>query len=61
MKVGCMGEGVGLGRECMEFVNAGFLFSFLLFFLGDEGPGAPYFFNGTLMQIWKFPYTFEYI
>ena len=51
MKVGYMGEGVGLGRECMEFVNAGFLFSFLLFFLGDEGPGAPCFFNGTLMQI----------
>ena len=26
LKVGCIGEGVGLDRECMEFVTAGFFF-----------------------------------
>ena len=35
-----MGEGVGLDRECMEFVTAGFLLFFSFFLEGGRGPGA---------------------
>ena len=43
LEVGCMGEGVGLDRECMGFVTAGF--SFLFFFYGGVVLEHPVFLN----------------
>ena len=38
-----MGEGVGLDRECMEFVTADRRLFFLFFFFGGRAPGEPCF------------------
>ena len=39
LEVECMGEGVGLDCDCIEFVIADCFLSFS-FFLGGRGPGA---------------------
>ena len=46
LEVGCIQEGAGLDRECMEFVMAGF-FSFVFFFFFS------FFFGGG--RVWKHP------
>ena len=43
LEVGCMGEEVGLDRECMEFVTIGFFF--FSFFMGGVVLEHPVFLN----------------